>query len=187
MYYYNWNDYLQQLHTYVGEQQRKIDDLEQRVLALENDKKQHTVVEKLEYNFDQLKIERLDGTLHIGLSPEELSSMDSTALQIPPRRNEPNSLEARDPILQQLHTYVNKELPNRIQQLSKEYQVPIDDNFEKEILTDIRTQLSGRLAYYRKEQTPEHSLYPVISQEIDHSLQQFFIRELEKGDSNNET
>lgn len=44
-------------------------------------------VDRIEYAFDQLKIETLDGTLNIGINPSDLSSIEDAA--IPKRRASP--------------------------------------------------------------------------------------------------
>lgn len=67
--------YFQQLHAYLQWQTQKLQQLEASIGLLQQEidalKQQRTVrVDKIEYKFDQLKIERLDGTLHIGISPE---------------------------------------------------------------------------------------------------------------------
>ena len=37
-------------------------------------------VDKIEYKFDQLKVESLDGTLNIGLNPSDLNNIDELAI-----------------------------------------------------------------------------------------------------------
>lgn len=54
----------QQLMT---ELQRQLDELRARVQAAESRPVYH--IEKMEYAFDQLKVEKLDGTLNIGMTP----------------------------------------------------------------------------------------------------------------------
>ncbi|UFU00526.1 spore germination protein GerPC [Radiobacillus kanasensis] len=187
MHYYNWNDYLQQMRNHLNTQEKRIQELEKRVLEFEESNKNQTIVEKLEYNFDQLKIERLDGTLHIGLSPEELSSMDPSAVQLPHNPIVPFREKQVDPLIQTLNTYASQELPNRIQQLSQDYQVSVNDHLEKEIIEDIRKQFPSRLDYYKREhQLSGDTLFQTLKQEVDHSLQQFFIQEAERGGNDDE-
>ena len=44
--------------------------MEQKITELQSRPSVH--VEKLEYKFDQLKVEKLEGTLNIGLNPTDL-------------------------------------------------------------------------------------------------------------------
>lgn len=41
-------------------------------------------VDKIEYKFDQLKVESLDGTLNIGLNPTDLNNIDEFAVNNQP-------------------------------------------------------------------------------------------------------
>ncbi|MFC4810014.1 spore germination protein GerPC [Paenibacillus sp. GCM10023250] len=67
------NQYVQQLQGQVNEQQavigrlcRQLDDLNERMNAAENKPYYH--VDTIQYHFDQLKVEKLSGTLNIGMS-----------------------------------------------------------------------------------------------------------------------
>ncbi|UKS26423.1 spore germination protein GerPC [Paenibacillus sp. HWE-109] len=76
-----WQQWAQQLSAYIEMQKQRIDKLEQNVKKLQDDltalKDQKRVhIDKIEYNFDQLKVEKLDGTLTIGISPSALDNID---------------------------------------------------------------------------------------------------------------
>ncbi|MBM7563571.1 spore germination protein GerPC [Paenibacillus sacheonensis] len=67
------NQYVQQLQCQVNDQQalinrlcRQLDALNERLDALENKPYYH--VDTIQYHFDQLKVEKLSGTLNIGMS-----------------------------------------------------------------------------------------------------------------------
>lgn len=67
--------YLQQLHDYIQTQNKKIEKMKQMIEELQQDikdlkEKQVPSVIKNEYKFDLLKVERLEGTLNIGLNPK---------------------------------------------------------------------------------------------------------------------
>lgn len=49
---------------------KKVNDLSQELTTMRDTPKIN--VEKIEYKFDQLKVESLDGTLNIGLNPNSL-------------------------------------------------------------------------------------------------------------------
>lgn len=80
-----WYNYISSLHQLSGEQSNKLTELEEKIKMIEeklnqldqSDEKQskHTI-DKIEYHFDQLKIDHLNGALHIGLSPEDLNLDD---------------------------------------------------------------------------------------------------------------
>jgi spore germination protein PC len=76
-----WQQWAQQVSAYIEMQKKRIDTLEQTVTKLQTDlsalKNQKGVhIDKIEYKFDQLKVEKLDGTLTIGISPSLLDNID---------------------------------------------------------------------------------------------------------------
>lgn len=80
-----WQQWAQQLSAYVEMQKQRIDQLEQTITKLQSDlnalkdqKRFH--IDKIEYNFDQLKVEKLDGTLTIGISPSSLDNIEDFAV-----------------------------------------------------------------------------------------------------------
>ena len=54
--------------------QQKMISMEQKITELQNRPPVH--VEKMEYKFDQLKVETLEGTLNIGLNPTDLQGIE---------------------------------------------------------------------------------------------------------------
>ncbi|MGG1517689.1 spore germination protein GerPC [Paenibacillus oryzisoli] len=102
----SWQQWAQHLCAYVELQKQRIDQLEQTVSRLDQtvqtltqtvsslkqtvDKQQEDLkalkeekrfhIDKIEYNFDQLKVEKLDGTLTIGISPGTLDQIDDFAV-----------------------------------------------------------------------------------------------------------
>ncbi|MCY9665325.1 spore germination protein GerPC [Paenibacillus alginolyticus] len=76
-----WQQWAQQVSAYIERQKQRIDTLEQTVTKLQTDlnalKNQKGVhIDRIEYKFDQLKVEKLDGTLTIGISPSLLDKID---------------------------------------------------------------------------------------------------------------
>ncbi|KQX60785.1 MULTISPECIES: spore germination protein GerPC [unclassified Paenibacillus] len=80
-----WQQWAQQVSAYIEMQKQRIDTLEQTVSKLQTDlnalKNQKGVhIDKIEYKFDQLKVEKLDGTLTIGISPSLLDQIDDLSV-----------------------------------------------------------------------------------------------------------
>ena len=72
---------LQSMQTYIYNQdnlirgmQKKIQSLEKRVSEIQNRPPVH--IDRMEYKFDQLKVETLEGTLNIGLNPSDLQGIE---------------------------------------------------------------------------------------------------------------
>lgn len=81
----NVNYYIQQLYGCINQQQKAIAQLKSDIQDLSAEvkrlgEKPPMTVERLEYKFDQLKVETLEGTLNIGLSPSSLDAVDELSI-----------------------------------------------------------------------------------------------------------
>ncbi|CAH1206323.1 putative spore germination protein GerPC [Paenibacillus allorhizoplanae] len=80
-----WQQWAQQITTCLEMQKQRIDKLEQTVNKLQADLKamkdeKRIHIDKIEYNFDQLKVEKLDGTLTIGISPSAIDQIEDLSV-----------------------------------------------------------------------------------------------------------
>ena len=177
----SWEEYIYQLHNYIRDQDKRIKDLEERINQLEsnNNKGNQTTIEKLEYHFDQLKIERLDGTLHIGLSPEELGVTDDFSIN-------QNRNQVQGQVINQLQAYLNEQGPSLLHQLANKYGHPPNQINQQILLDDVRKQLPERVAHYEKyardhrvtqsEYELSQYIFEQVQKEINHSLSEYFTR-----------
>ncbi|RYG72611.1 hypothetical protein EU245_09780 [Lentibacillus lipolyticus] len=175
----DWNYYIYHLHQRMNEQDQIIHSLESRLERLENEKNQQSqqTIEKVEYNFDQLKIENLDGTLHIGLSPNDLQDIED--FSVPDAGKSPLNQQ----LSSELNTYLNHHGEELIRDIAAQHQIP-PENFDPVVLTeDIAKQLPERIAFYEKEarnkqpdfneeQLKSH-ITEQIKREIHHSLNKY--------------
>ncbi|GAA5416669.1 hypothetical protein Pryu01_01707 [Paraliobacillus ryukyuensis] len=181
MYNDAWYQYVEQLHAYMKKQDKLIQNLERRLAELEAKQQSspsNTTIEKLEYHFDQLKIDRMDGTLHIGFSPEDLGNMDDVSIPLQQRqtKNQPH------PMVQRLENYVSQTCPSFLDQLAKEAGQPIDDEKKNLLIEDIKKQLTERIAFYQKEamhkqiaeSQQEEFIFSRIRDEINYGLREYF-------------
>lgn len=184
-----WYEYMQQLHQHIMEQDKKIQTLTERLdqMEFQQPTNQQTTIEKLEYHFDQLKIDRMDGTLHIGLAPEDFTKMDNFSL---PLRNQ-NQNQNHQQLIHELDNYLTSEGDAMLQQLVHEYHYQLDEPNRRLLLEDIRKQLPGRVTYYEQEgikqqiknkQQLETYIHQQIQAEIPHSLRLYFEKKTNKGD-----
>ncbi|API91044.1 putative spore germination protein GerPC [Virgibacillus pantothenticus] len=180
----NWSAYMYDIHEYMRQQQALIQQLLSRVNELE-EKLQNTKsnrIEKVEYHFDQLKIEQLDGTLHIGLSPQDLANLeeDCSIGQVKPPNYQP---PLKQTIQAELNDYLHQNGPAMIRQLASEYNVGVDDGYPSILIQDMIKQLPGRIAFYEKEAHNQKNLRTKeelhayiadkIKNEIDQSLRKY--------------
>ncbi|SDJ87807.1 spore germination protein GerPC [Sediminibacillus albus] len=176
-----WEAYMAQLHQYIQQQDRRIRDLETRVTELENKKTNQTNVERIDYHFDQLKIERLDGTLHIGLSPDGLSNIEDMVVDQNQPYREQSTAAPSQQVVSALDQYVATETPKILHQLSQKYNHQLSPQQMEMVINDIRKQLPDRVAYHMENRENESDLSNIeeqIQEEINHSLHEFF----HKGD-----
>ncbi|WP_099157234.1 spore germination protein GerPC [Virgibacillus ndiopensis] len=187
-----WTNYVYDLHQYIQKQDQEINQLKSRVTQLEQDirDKNTNTIEKIEYHFDQLKIENLDGTLHIGLSPSDLANIEDLGV---PKENQPNY---QPPMKQQLQSdlsqYLQQTGPSMIRDLATQYNKPVDNAFQSMLLDDIEKQLPHRIAFYEQEaknkrgMRSEESLQTYITDQIKNEIYQSLLKYMQKNEQKGE-
>ncbi|WP_309472965.1 spore germination protein GerPC [Cytobacillus firmus] len=159
------NTYLQQLHAFVEAQEKRIRSLEAAVRKLQEENevlksRPPMQVDRIEYKFDQLKVESLEGTLNIGLNPSELQNIEDFAVDnkninapISPKNQMKRTMEIEDAIYQ----YLERELPEITSSVQKKLNVSVDDSYIAFIKEDIKKQLPNRIDFYIKQQASNRS------------------------------
>jgi spore germination protein PC len=161
--YYNYDlmGTIQHLYQCLEAQQRKIDYLELKIEELQNGfntLKQENAgkVERIEYKFDQLKVERLEGTLNIGITPSggiEPSSIEDFSIN----RNTIDVSNATTPqqnpvvfenIKRDVHHYLNTGCYDVMTSLERQYNYQLDGPYRDFIVEDVRKQIDSRIHYY---------------------------------------
>ncbi|WP_353654058.1 spore germination protein GerPC [Bacillus sp. ISL-55] len=153
--------YLKKLHIYVEHQSKKTAKLEKMILELQQEiaalkERPPVQIGNIEYKFDQLKVETLEGTLNIGLNPTDLDGIDdftvdqkSVNVPIPPKQLFKRTIE----IETALNKYLESDLENIYRGAQAELGISIDDSYFEFIKNDIKKQLSGRAAQHLQEQS----------------------------------
>lgn len=146
--------YLQQMNNYIRSLNERLDYTENRLQHLEDEiqalKKDNKMqVGTIEYKFDQLKIERLDGTLNIGLTPKsEEDLLDDLSVG-----QGQNVRADQDPLPNALLTNTNEHIRaylhtgfmEDIKEIEKKQAFPLTDPYRLFIIEDIRKQLPNRV------------------------------------------
>jgi spore germination protein PC len=168
-----WTDYFQQMHRQLEEQSRRIVQLERAVFALQTEmsswKEQKRIhIDKVEYKFDQLKVEKLDGTLNIGLTPSALEDAAINGgnlaangaemgldmdVQHEDQKVQPDQALRAD-INKEMKKYVETEVPKQLERLQTRYGHQLDAWHQKIIVEDLMKQTEARAAYYLQQMTP---------------------------------
>ena len=174
----DWFTYLQQLYSTIQSQQQQLQQLQeavQRITAELEDFKRNPPqsIGKIEYKFDQLKVENLNGTLNIGLNPFNSSGqaiedfdVDTETLKVNPEiQVNPDFYQD---ILQQVARYLNEDAYSRIIEMETEQRTALDDTYRQMMIDDIQKQMEHRLPYYlsQVEQYPEITSNPQYMKEI---------------------
>ncbi|MFF0825595.1 spore germination protein GerPC [Brevibacillus sp. NPDC003359] len=159
--------YFQQLHDYIQLQNKEIEKMQQMLEQLQQDvndlkEKQIPSVIKNEYKFDLLKVERLEGTLNIGLNPKgndagigDFSINQSMDIPNPHQSNAP----LFDRVQKEIYQYLETDAYRVLEKIETECNYPLDDNYRAFILDDIKKQIDQRIKYYLGE-LPTDELEP---------------------------
>lgn len=178
---YQIYEYVQRLHHYIEAQERRIQSIEKRLVQLSKDmqdmKEKPTIrVDKIDYKFDQLKIETLEGTLSIGLNPADLQAIEDLSIDnqpLPPSFSPEMRMQATMELENEIHQYLDKQLPTTIQSIEQQLQMNVDPSYHTFIRQDIEKQLPKRIEQYlmqipRNENVPERQTE--MKQKIIHKL-----------------
>ncbi|WP_127586085.1 spore germination protein GerPC [Paenibacillus koleovorans] len=158
---YDWNTIFRQLYTQLLWQSEKLikieNQLEDVLAELDAIRKQKPVnVEKIEYNFDQLKVEKLDGTLNIGITPDNAKSIEQFAIgdndvevgPIPIQTGAPESYAA---VQSNVNQFLQNEAPYEIKGMESQFGLALPNEYRDHIVTDVSKQINARIAHYIQE------------------------------------
>ncbi|QAY66274.1 spore germination protein GerPC [Paenibacillus protaetiae] len=156
-----------QFQEALKEQRHEIEKLQKQVAALEEQLQQAGArpmysIERLEYHFDQLKVQKLEGTLNIGMAPPgecgpvphgDIDQFTAGTPNVFPAA-ESTIVTPGVPyptIYENVDTYFNEEAPKRLLMLEQEMNVQLDPYHRRIIIDDIRKQVPTRIKYYMKQ------------------------------------
>ncbi|AZU61212.1 spore germination protein GerPC [Neobacillus mesonae] len=189
--YQDLYQYLQWLQMCIQAQEKRISTLENTIQKLQNQLKQiqekPTIhVDTIEYKFDQLKVETLEGTLNIGLNPNELSGIEDFAVEnqslntpFSPKQQMRLSMKIEDAIRE----YLQSDLPKIVDETQRNLSIPPNESYLSFIKEDIMKQLPGRIDYHLKayakngpaadDELIAKKVIDALKQEINNGVQVF--------------
>jgi len=152
--------YLQYLYDVISMQsnqmselEAKIEQLNMEVTQLKKEPKIH--IDKVEYHFDQLKVETLEGTLNIGFSPgnlpEQIEEFRVNGKEFPNQSNVPTRSESFQRINKEVNRYLSQDIHQELLGLLQKYHLPDDPDYHQFIVEDIRKQIDHRIQHYIRE------------------------------------
>ncbi|MDA1475973.1 spore germination protein GerPC [Bacillus changyiensis] len=196
-YTHSWSDYFQQQTTKIQQLERQLAALQKELIRIREQPR--TRIDRIEYKFDQLKIEKLDGTLNIGLNPLDPDGVENFEIsqQKPGIGKLQQELDSQ--LLQQtrqlIDAYFNEEMPLLLEQLEDRYDSKLDDSNRYHMIEDIRKQIDSRIRYYAQHLKQEESASPkehadrlaqYVKQDITRTIEHFLksLPEEMKGNEN---
>lgn len=150
--------YLQWLQSYVQAQDQRIIALERMIrqmsAELQQMKEKPVIhVDRIDYKFDQLKVETLEGTLNIGLNPSDLQGIEDFAVNnqdivtpFSPKDQMIRSMEIEETLL----NYLETDLPDIIADTQRKLNIEPNEAYLSFIKEDIKKQLPGRIDFHLK-------------------------------------
>lgn len=146
--------YVQQVSNAFRVQAEKIQQLEKLVQELRSDvdllKNNKSVsYGPINYHFEQLKIEKLEGTLNIGITPNEGNNLDEAVVngQSIGSQDKGNA-GLKDKIQPQVMSYLQDRIPEQFSHLEKEKNLTIDKKYIQMVTQDLQNQMDGRIEEY---------------------------------------
>lgn len=192
--YQDFYQYLQWLQMCIQAQENRISTLEQTIKKMQEEMKKLSEiksihVDKIEYKFDQLKVETLDGTLNIGLNPSDLSSIEEFAVEnkgintpLDPKAMMQRSMKIEEAI----YRYLETDLPQIIENTQRQLSILPNESYLSFIKQDIINQMPTRIDYHlkanradrgnsdAKKEIDDTSIIEALKQEIQNGVFVFF-------------
>lgn len=160
--------YLQGLQAYMQAYEQRIQKLEKQIASLqaevENLQSRPPIhIDTIEYKFDQLKVESLEGTLNIGMNPSDLQdavdefTVENQGIYGPNPKGAYGAAAPQDmmyhsiEVENQMYRFMENELPQVVQEVQNELNIPNNNAYLDFIRQDISKQLPNRIDYYLKQ------------------------------------
>jgi spore germination protein PC len=150
----NYYSSYQQMYQYISSVNQRITKLEETIGNLQRELKSlkdrpSINVENIEYKFDQLKVETLEGTLNIGLNPNDLGDIEDFAVNTGSMKAPVEiKKETRNGLLQHVENYIDQELGTIIQDNENHLNHSLDPSYYELIKKDITNQIPSRIDFY---------------------------------------
>ncbi|MCU6707707.1 spore germination protein GerPC [Paenibacillus sp. J5C_2022] len=163
-----WQAWSLSVQQRLKEQQEQINRLQHELSRLsgkmkELEEKPTYHIDSINYKFDQLKVEKLEGTLNIGMSApgegEAPGNIEQLAVShtgqfpmapssVPQTSSEDNTFQR---IASRMNDYLNREGYETLVRLEQEYGLTLDQHHRRIIIEDVRKQMPARIRYYLQQ------------------------------------
>ncbi|WP_243355329.1 spore germination protein GerPC [Bacillus litorisediminis] len=183
----------------IERHQKKIQQLEKEILELkkivEELRSQPSLkIDRIEYKFDQLKIETLEGTLNVGISPQDLQNIGDISTgqhPVPSSVYDPKHVMIHDLIEEKLKQYMDESVPQIIYDTQDQLGMQPNESYLELISQDIKNQLKTRIQFHIRqlshqvmEKEPIEQVAEMIAARIKGEIQQGIFSFLSRFQSN---
>lgn len=191
--------YIQQLFHILHTQSEQLSRMEQMLKEMRSEldrlrQGSEKTIDRVEYNFDLLKIEKLEGTLNIGLMPKDGQSLDDITVNGQPplglSQSGNSGGELYTNIYQNVSRYLEDTVPEQIERMIPEAHFVLGDEYAAVIIEDVRKQLGDRITVYLKQyqtnretmnqQEVEQTIIKQVKSEIASAVEQHLLN-LQRG------
>lgn len=178
--------YYSHLFHVVQSQQKEIEHIKKSMRMMSEELKTlkerpSVTVERLEYKFDQLKVETLEGTLHIGINPGDLKAIEDLALPSSGKKHTPSFHH----LMNNLNAYIDQDLPHFIQDMGAESGRDMKEAHIEMVKEDVRKQLPAKAEHYMhffrnqankpmSEEDLHHKIYEKLISDMNTAVERFF-------------
>jgi spore germination protein PC len=180
--------YLQKMHSFVQSQEKRILELEKTVKSLSKElsdvkSRPPVQIDTIEYKFDQLKVETLEGTLNIGLNPSDLEGIEDFEVKNKgistnnsPKQKMKRTMEIED----EIYRYIDNDLPTLIRHYENDLRLKVEDTHIEFIKDDIKKQLPQRIGHYFS-QVPQNERSPEAERKVTDKIVEQMKRDIENA------
>lgn len=157
-----WQAWSLEVQSKLAKQQEQIAQLQELASGLAGKLKQLESkptyhIDNIQYHFDQLKVEKLEGTLNIGMTAPGSAGDDDSIEQLAVGKSNvfPSASSSIEPpadlfrsIMERLSHYLDNDANQALLNYGKQHGLSLDDRHKELIIEDIRKQLSPRIRFY---------------------------------------
>ncbi|MDF2607150.1 MAG: spore germination protein GerPC [Bacillales bacterium] len=184
---FSWDNFINNLNSHLSNQDRKICELENTILELKKEllemkSSRQVSIDKIEYKFDQLKVEKLEGTLNIGLNPfsgEAIEDFSVKNNKLDVNLMPFNQDEFTRNLSNSAQEFLTNEGKHLIDQVAAVRKINVSDDISSFILDDIKRQMPARLHYHQQNliqqsgnQLPPSELHTRVLAALESDLKQ---------------
>ncbi|MCD9021373.1 spore germination protein GerPC [Cohnella silvisoli] len=150
----DWNQWIQRLYQSelkLTQMTQQLANMQKQLDDIKNKPPLH-----IEYHFDQLKVNRLEGTLNVGLSsPQGMPDIESFEAPDPACwKVDSDQTDDLAPLIRglqnEMSNYMKDNATNALIAMEQQFGITLDDNHRSRISDDVRKQLDERVHYYAR-------------------------------------